>query len=72
MSSFYPQNFDEMLGEILDVIPDANEQDVRKKLLATSSVEETLDWMLEQQSNYVYTFFCNLVHKFTVYFLTNI
>lgn len=57
MSSFYPQNFDEMLGEILDVIPDANEQDVRKKLLATSSVEETLDWMLEQQSNYVYTFF---------------
>lgn len=57
MASFYPQNFDAMLGEILDVIPDANEQDVRKKLLATSSVEETLDWMLEQQSNYVYTFF---------------
>lgn len=44
------KNFDEMLGEILDVIPDANEQDVRKKLLATSSVEETLDWMLEQQN----------------------
>ena len=45
------QNFDGMLSEILGVIPDANEQDVRKKLLATGSVEETLDWMLEQQSN---------------------
>lgn len=41
-------------GEILDVMPDANEQDVRKQLLATGSVEETLDWMLEQQSNYVH------------------
>ena len=51
ITSFYLQNFDAMLGEILDVLPDANEQDVRKKLLATGSVEETLDWMLEHQSN---------------------
>ena len=72
MTSFYLQNFDAMLGEILDVMPDANEQDIRKKLLATGSVEDTLDWMLDHQGNNDHTVLsiCNYIyHGFQILFI---